>query len=476
MSRNRPVDEFVGREDELERLDRALGSARRGRGAMISMRGRRRVGKSRLAEEFIDRAGCPSVFYTAVQGPSPEELSRFLNVVANSDAPAGDEVRRGATATSWEAALTLAARGATKESPVIIVIDELPYLVAKDPTIEATLQMVWDRVFQRQPVVMLLVGSDRATMEALTEVGRPLYDRAREMVVRPLDLATVGEMLGLSAADAIDAYTVIGGFPVLALEWGRGRSLEQYLREALADATSFLIVSAERALAAEFQTDANARAVLSTIGSDAREHKVILSRSGLSATSLDRALEVLTEKGMVDRRTPYSTRPSTKNARYLVDDPYMRFWLRFIGPVTDLIERGRGRVVAERVLREFTTFRGRSVEPTIRQAVERILPDARFGSATYVGAYWNRTGTIEVDVVGGDALPVAASVSFIGSIKWREQRPFQRADAGRLGGQRADVPGAGDDVRLVGISRSGFDDDVQLDVKLGPEDIVSAYR
>ena len=469
----RPIDAFIGREEELGRLQRALVGARSGHAALIAIRGRRRVGKSRLVEEFIERSGCPSVFYTAVLGPGPEELARFLEAVAVSDAPAGDEVRRGATANSWEAALALTARGATRRMPVILVIDEFPYLVEREPTIEATLQMVWDRTFERRPLVVVLIGSDRATMEALTEERRPLYDRAREMVVKPLDVATIGQMLDLSAAHALDAYAVIGGFPVLVLEWGRGRSRAEYLHDALTDPSSFLVVSAERALAAEFPFDANARAVLSAVGSDARAHKTILSRSGLSTTSLDRALQLLTERGVVERRTPYSARASTKNPRYAVADPYMRFWLRFIGPSTDIIDRGRGRIVVDMVRTDFLTFRGRSIEPVIREAVERTLPDERFGSARYVGGYWNRTGDIEVDLVGGDDVPVANTVSFIGSIKWRDDETFHRADAGKLAGRRAEVPGVADDALLVGVSREGFDDDVQLDVKLGPDDIVS---
>lgn len=471
------MDTFVGRETELQQLDRALAQARRtGRGTMFSMRGRRRVGKSRLVEEFIERSGCASVFYTAIQGPGLLELERFLTAVADSDTPAGESVRRGATANSWEAALGLAVGGTTQEAPVILVIDELPYLVEKEPTIEATLQLVWDRTFSRTPVVVVLVGSDRATMEALTDEGHPLYDRAREMVVRPLDPATIGEMLALGPAEALDAYTVIGGFPVLALEWGRGRTREEYLAEALTDPTSFLVVSAERALASEFPSDANARAVLSAIGSDARVHKTIQARSGLAQTSFERALDLLVEKEMVERRTPYSARASDKNAQYTITDPYMRFWLRFVGSSINLIERGRGGLVVETVRRDFSTFRGRSIESTIREALERVLPSERYGSAVHVGAYWNRTSTIEVDLVGGDALPVAKSVAFIGSIKWRDQQTFRRADASHLASQRPDVPGTSQETLLVGVSRDGFDPDARLDISLGPDDIVAAYR
>jgi uncharacterized protein len=472
-----PMYAFAGRDAELATLDRILERVRRtGRGALLSLRGRRRVGKSRLVEELIRRSNCASIFFTAVQGPSAAELDRFLHAVAQSDAPAAEDVRAGAGARTWEAALALAVRGATREAPVVLVLDELPYLTAKEPTTEAVLQLVWDRVFQRAPVLVVLIGSDRATMEALTEEGRPLYDRARDMVVKPLDPATVGEMLDLPPAEALDAYAVIGGFPVLALEWGRGRSLEQYLRDALTDPSSFLLISAERALAAEFPADLQARAVLSAIGADARAHKTILQRTGLAQTTLDRALGSLLDKGLVDRVTPYAAKPSPKNRRYLVADPYLRFWLRFAGPAVDTIERGRGELVVAEVERDWATFRGRAIEPIVQRALEQMLPDRRFGASRHIGSWWNRTSTIEVDLVGGDAVPTAHTVAFVGSIKWRDAQPFHRTDTAALATQRVAVPGATDATLLLGVSRQGFDADAGLDLQLGADDLIAAYR
>lgn len=469
--------QFVGRDQELASLVRTIRRVgRTGAGAMIAMRGRRRVGKSRLVEELIARSGCPSISYTPAQGPSGQELERFLTAISSSDAPAAEEIRRGAAASSWEGALTLAVRGATRRAPVILVIDELPYLAAKEPTIEAVLQLVWDRTFERTPVLVILVGSDRAMMEALTEVGRPLYDRAREMIVRPLDPATVGELLALPAADALDAYAVIGGFPVLALEWGRGRTLFEYLAEALSDPTSFLLVSAERALSAELPADIQARAVLEAIGGDARAHTAIMSRTGLPHTSLTRTLSTLVEKGIVGWRTPYSTAQASKGRLYVVADPYLRFYLRFLSAAADTIERGRGELVLADVSDGWPAFLGRAIEPIVAAALERMLPDKRLGAARYVGGFWNRTHSVEVDLVGGDRLPSARRIGFVGQVKWRQQSTFTRADASALIEQRRSVPGADADTLLLGVSRTGFAPETGIDVALEPGDLMAAYR
>jgi AAA+ ATPase superfamily predicted ATPase len=469
--------EFVGRDRDMALLRKRLDEVRdKGRGSFIAMRGRRRVGKSRLAEEFAQASGCPYVFYTAVQQKGEAELDRFVEAIAASSAPRAADVGAGLRPESWEAALALAPEGATRERPLVLVIDEFPYLAEKEPSIEAVLQKVWDRSWQSSPVLVVLIGSDEAMMRALTEQGRPLYDRLREMVVRPLSPAAVGELLDLEAADALDACLVIGGFPVLATEWGAGRDLGAYLREALTDPTSFLVVSGERTLSAEFPAPAP-RAVLAALGAGARAHSAILSHTGLSATTVNETLEALRKRDVVRRLTPYSTKATTRTALWEVTDPYLRFWLSFVDRGIDLIERGRGSLLLERFERAWPAYRGRAIEHLVRESLEQMLPDpARFGAARYVGAYWNRSGTVEVDLVGGDERPVAKRIAFIGSIKWRQARRFGRSDALALAARRQGVPGAGDDTLLVGVSAQGFDQDSPLDVRLGAEDLIATWR
>ena len=71
---------FVGRRAELTLLDKRLaGITASGAGTALVIRGRRQVGKSRLAQEFCDRAGVPYLFYAATKGASPvEAIAAFL--------------------------------------------------------------------------------------------------------------------------------------------------------------------------------------------------------------------------------------------------------------------------------------------------------------------------------------------------------------------------------------------------------------
>lgn len=377
---------------------------------------------------------------------------------------------------SWEAALGAIAATADPDRPAVVVIDEFPYLVEGDPAIEATLQKVWDRRLGRVPVLLVVVGSDVSVMRALTEYGRPLYGRpTKEMVVESFDPREMAEMLGLGAADAFEIQMVTGGFPLILRSWWRDVGLWEFLEGALEDPTSPLIVSGERALAAEFPVETQAREVLGAIGAGETTFTAIGSRVGIPQGSLARSLEILVERKRVVRAERPLSSKTPSDTRYSVADPYLRFWLRFVGPSMDEIERGRGALVAERIRTAWPTYRGKAVEPLLRDALERLLPDERFGEARYVGGYWTRKGDVEVDLVGAERVARPRRIAFVGSIKWRERGPFDGRDLSALAAHKEHVPGADGATLAVGVSRAGFSTG-GLDAALGPDDLIEAWR
>jgi uncharacterized protein len=118
-------------------------------------------------------------------------------------------------------------------------------------------------------------------MEALNEYGRPFHQRATELVVPPLSPADAAQMLELPSADAFDAFLVSGGLPLILDEWPSGMTALDYVADAVTDPLSALLVSGERALAAEFPPESQARLVLGAIGSGKRTYNGDLGRLGM---------------------------------------------------------------------------------------------------------------------------------------------------------------------------------------------------
>lgn len=471
---------FVGRDDELATLRSELELARRtGRGRFVWMRGRRRVGKSRLTQEFCDRAGARYCFYQAPRRPRPDALTDFVETAGESTL-AGAAAFEGVSYGSWPAALRAAAQGVTRSDPAIVVIDELPYLTELDPGFAADLQKAWDRTLEALPVLLVCVGSDVRMMEALVAERSALHGRpTREMRIAPLNPAAVAEITHApTAAEAIDRYLIVGGFPLLAASWPRSAGLREFLTEALRDDQTPFATTALRIIASEFERQLQARNVIEAIGHGEAAYSRIQARSGVKGNTLTDALAVLVEaKGLVAKDFPCAVPPGKTAANYTVVDPYLRFWLRFVGPHIAELSRGKPDLVIERIMRDWSAYRGRAVEPLVREALERLLAGAplseRLGGARYVGAWWRRDHAVEVDLVGADA-PEPARLGFIGSVKWREAEPFAAGELRELAGNRAHVPGAAE-AKLVAVSRTGFGSDVAADATLGPDDLLAAW-
>jgi len=479
------VTTFQGRSTDLALLDRQLRLVRDGTattpGQALVVTGRRRVGKSRLVQEFCDRSGVPYAVFQASRGRNPvAERADFVATLAQSDLPGADLVA-GTVGTDWHHALRTLAIAVPEHTPSIVVLDEVPWLVEQDREFEDALQTVWDRYLSAKPMLLVLVGSDLSMMEALQEYGRPFHGRAARMLVRPLNPADVRQMTRLKPADAVDAFLITGGFPEIVQRWRPGTTRAEFLRDQLTEPLSPLLMAGELSILGEVPEPSHSRSALEAIGTGERTFSTIANRVGvgtpLPSGSLAPILNTLVAKRIVAVDTPLATGPDTRNKRYRIEDPYLRFWLAFLQRGIPEVERGRGDLVAARIERSWTSWRGRAVEPVIRASLERLLPDDRLSGAERVGGWWNRQNNPEIDLVGADQVhPSARLVAFTGSVKWLEAKPFGQRELENLIAGSMLVPGRDHTTPLVAVSRSGVEKGLPLAASYGPDDIIEAWR
>jgi hypothetical protein len=422
------------------------------------------------------------VYFQASQGSSAAAgRAAFAEAIRWSDLPDKELFAEGTGWPSWPHFFRQLAAVLPAELPSIVVIDELPWLLESDPALEGELQTAWDRVFSRKPMLLILIGSDLAMMEKLDDYKRPFHQRASVMVLPPLNPAEVSDLIGCGPADAVDAYLVTGGLPLICQEWQRGQQLGEFLAMALRDPTSALLVSGERSLVAEFPAEVQARKVLSAIGNGERTWKGIQGDltddedRPIADSSLTNALRRLEAKRVIAVDTPVSAKSGERDKRYRVADPYLRFYLAFLDKRLPLVERGRGDLVQLAIDRSWGTWRGRAVEPVIHEALLRIAPDLGFPEVDEVGGWWNRQHNPQIDIVGKNG-ERRAGIAFAGSIKWHESRGFGlRAYADLVRDVRY-VAGVDDQTILLAVTRTGSAP-AEVPVRcLGPDELLAAWR
>lgn len=465
--------------DDLLRL-----VAESGHGRLVGVRGRRQVGKSRLAEHFAAHSGVPYGVIAGMKGtPVDIQMRRAVQTLRSSANPLrGIDAVTAATPADWHDLLSRL-QIVVRDEPVILVFDEFPWAWETSTWLDGLLQSLWDGDLGRHPVLMLLIGSDEAMMDRLFEHDRPLFGRLDDqLVVRPFNPAETAVALGsgTDAQDVFDAQLVTGGFPELIAHAKRFRSVTAMVENSLSRPHTLLADVAQLNLAGELSDSASARLVLDAIGAD---ELGVLNFSAIAATlgggkaaetAVTRAVKVLGDVKQIVAVDFPGGRLDSRLKRYRIADPYLRFWFRFVEPQLRNIEIGRPDLAVAAFRRSWPSWRGRAIEPIVREAMLRLAPRMAvpLSGIESVNPWWERSGTHEFDLVGAghDGLPLA-----VGSVKWRENQPFNDRDLTKLAAARSVVPHA-ERASLVAVSPHGAVPGVGVDVTLDAADLLAAWK
>nr|WP_204745228.1 DUF234 domain-containing protein [Glycomyces paridis] len=451
----------------------------------MAIRGRRQVGKSRLVQEFCDRARLPYCFWSASKGAAPAlAVEDFTAGLAASGLGGGAPVPAVRTG-SWPDAFAVLAT-LLPQSPSIVVLDELPWASEQDAAFDGALQTAWDRLLSTKPVLLLLLGSDLHMMERFTAYDRPFYGRADTLKLLPLNPAETAAATGLSGADAVDAHLLSGGLPGVLRAWPEGLAAMEFLRLECEDPASPLFSVPQQTLLAEFPTPDQTRRVLEGIGSGNRTRQNIAVaagsvQGGLPSGALAPILRRLTvEKQVVAEDAPLSTQPGRPSV-FRIADPNLQLYFAALRDAFELVQRGHAVQAFGSVRRHWDSWRGRAVEPMVRESlrVAGMLGELPWDGVEAVGGWWNRQFDPELDLVGADRAPVARKVFFVGSVKWLN-RPFDRRDRDALMRNAARVPGFDPATTgLVVASRAGLDRDTStdgIDLVWTPESLLRVWE
>lgn len=403
---------LIDREPELAELLAAWERARGGRPQLVVVSGHRRVGKTFMLLHFLERlTGARHVYFPATQQAEGVELERFGQALRDGlggDAP----LAVAAGLPDWEIALrSLAER--SPDDPLVVVIDEAPYLAVSTRGFASVVQTVWDHLHARArpvPLLLVLTGSATSVMEEMVGADGPLRGRAdAHLRLRPFDLPTAARVLGVEPADAVEAYAACGGWPLHLAAWDRARTTAENL-EHLAGQPGGLLLEDARLILDELPHGPGFGRVLAAIGRGRTRRADIATEA---EQRIDYPLEFLQGTGLVARETPLGA-PRRARPLYGIADPYLRFWFHVLFPERSRIEGGQGRQALAARDGEWRKHVGWTFEEAARSHARRLvargeLPDVR------VGRWWSTSGApLEVDVLGLDG----ARTALVGEAKW----------------------------------------------------------
>ena len=448
---------LVNRGAELHRLNEAWQRATEGVPQLLVVWGRRRVGKTFLLSHFAE--GKRAVFFGATQQAEAVELRRLTETTHRDLGEQAAHLAGGGFPT-WEAALQFFSAMA-REHPLLVILDEVPYLARSTPGFASIVQVVWDHLRHCTRLVLVLTGSAVGVMEEILGAGGALRGRPTlSLPLAPVDLIAAREFLpDVSATDLLQAYAACGGYPLHLRQWDARASAHENLRRLAFTPGSVLLEDAQGMLREELSPTGGYAQILAAIGRGRTRFSHIAGEVG---QRIDHALDVLIRTGFASKVVPVGA-PRGARGTYEIADPYLRFWFQVLYTETALIEGGQGDAVLERVMPRWQTHVGLVFEEQARAHAQRLVQRGDLPEDLVVGRWWSQRGTsVEVDVLGLRG----SRTALLGEARW-QSAPLSRRDLEALRRKIPFVRNPVDEPTLVLWGRGGIDPEVRRAGALG---------
>jgi uncharacterized protein len=333
--------EFVGRDSELQYLKRFIDKRS---ASLIVVKGRRRIGKSRLVEEFatknniklISFAGLPPEKGITAQ-TQRDEFSRVLKI-------------KNKTIDDW-AELFEKLFEKTAKGKVLILLDEISWMAHDDPTFKGKLKNAWDLLFKKNPnLILILCGSVSSWIEknilfSTGFVGRISYVlNLKELSLNECNKFWNNSSGYISAFEKIKTLCITGGIPRYLEEINPTVDANRNILDLCFRSGGLLYEEFDRIFHDIF-TNRNSiyKSILENIVNEKLSFdqickKIDLEKSGV----ISEYLHDLETAGFIEKdyTWKFSTGKKSKTCKYRIKDNYVRFYLKYIDPNKDIIKRG----------------------------------------------------------------------------------------------------------------------------------------
>ncbi len=436
------MGDFVNREEELDGL-RRWWEASGPRLALVW--GRRRIGKTALIQRFAPRA---AVFHTGSRRPVGAELATLSTAAASV---LTERDLRVNPFRDWADALESLAREANA-TPLLLVLDEFPELVAVTPELPSIIRAVWERIGSTSRLKLLLCGSAVRTMEAMREERAPLYGRVdHALLVHPFRPHEAAAMLQkLSATERALVWGILGGVPLYLRWWDQERTVRQNLLELACRPGARLLTEGQLVLATEAESGDLTRQVLHAIAGGRTKHNEIADAIHADPT---RTLERLVELRLVERLLPVTEDPRrTRRRIYRIADNFLAFWLSVLDRYRTELERGLGKTILSVLLQDLDDHMGPRWENAFRMHLRRMAEDGQLApDVVAIGPYWtaaNDPREIDAVVLAGRGREAV----LVGEARW-SRSVDGLAVARELRRKAATLPRVRDDLRMAVCAR-----------------------
>lgn len=360
---------FIGRKNELNRLSIIH---KKNTPNLVVVKGRRRVGKSRLIHFFASISNKGKLLDFSGLAPQPEmndqtQRDHFARQLASHlKIPPF-------TFQDWNDAFEHLNRYIKPHD--IILFDEISWMGAKDPSFISKLKAWWDK--QQLPIMVVFCGSVSTWIEENILKNTAFFGRINlTITLDPLPIPDANKLLnecGFKGSD-YDRYkllSILGGIPWYLEQISSGHSVNSLLTQLCFEKDSLLVLEFDRIFHDLFNNKGTSyKKILNSLKDGMKTLAEIRKTTGFPHSgTLSSLMEHLIIAGFVQKQNLWSFKTNThlKQSLYRICDPYMRFYLKVIEPQKNKIELNRFNNTSIEQLPGFDAHIGLQIEHLLLQ-------------------------------------------------------------------------------------------------------------
>ena len=314
---------FVGRVNELKMLERIYSS---GKFECVIVHGRMRAGKTALLREFAKNK--KSIYFAAQETHSLENMADLSRSVEAFHHSLGE---RSLSIADYMQAFKCVADCAKSER-IILILDDYHFLAETHKGISELICGQIDTLFAESKLMLIICGSSESVMENETLSFDSPYQgrRTAQIDLKPFTFFEAKRYYtGFSPFDIAVLYGVTGGVPKYLQLMDPELPVEENIRRAFFDPSSYLLEEPANFLRREVRDPAYYNAVLRAIATGHSRNSEIAAAIGLVTSATTAYLKNLISFGLIGKHTPMTEKAGRKTI-YDMEDNFFRFWYRFV--------------------------------------------------------------------------------------------------------------------------------------------------
>ncbi len=380
---------FIGRKNELKDLHDLF---KKDKACLAVISGRRRIGKSRLIQEFAKQY----TFYEFTGSHPQPGISIHDQLYLFSEKFRLQDPEADTTASSWLEIFYKLAQRVEHLGKVVILFDEISWMGSRDPYFLSQLKDAWDLYFCKNPnLILILCGSvsswiEKNILSSSAFMGRTSF----KLILEELPLKDCSEFWSesphTSAYDKLKMLSITGGVPRYLNELEHDIPVEENIRKLCFKKDGLLVQEFNHIFSDLFSLKKDMyKKIVRVLASGSKELAEICQELSVTQSGyMSECMDVLVKSGFISRDYTWSfgTGKSSRLSHYRLSDNYLRFYLKYIDNKLQSIQQNDYTYKPLSSLKEWSTVMGLQFENLVLNNKKFIYEQLQLNPSTIVSS------------------------------------------------------------------------------------------